>query len=406
MSERKNNSKIKWLYLILGAIALLFGGIIYSWSILKSPLAEAFGWNATQLAFNYTLTICLFVLGGLFSGMLSKKTTPRIRLFLSAALVFFGFFLSSRVEADSLWLLYLAYGGMAGLGIGFLYNTTLSVVSEWFPDKSGLCSGIMLTCFGFSTLIFGGLAGKLMAMPDFGWRTTYFLLGTVMAVVVLILGLVLKRPEEPVLMKSEKKKLSAVIPGAGEFTAAEMLKRISFWKVAIAFTLFGSIGNVAISCAKDFAIEAGAGETFAITMAGMLSVCNGIGRICAGAVYDSLALRKTQYVVCSFAIIAPLCGILAVITGAYLLAMSALLLCGFSYGLCPTSTAIYPKLFYGEKNYALNFSIMNLTLIPAAFIATLAGAIITGTGSYLPVFAMLTAFGAAGSIILLNTRKA
>lgn len=404
--KKNSNSGIKWLYLVLGAVTLLLGGIIYSWSILKSPLADEFGWTPTQLAFNFTLTICLFVLGGLFSGMLAKRTTPRIRLFISAVLVFFGFFLSSRVEADSLWLLYLAYGGLAGLGIGLLYNTTVSVVSEWFPDKSGLCSGILLTCFGFSTLIFGGLAGKMMAMPAFGWRTTYFLLGAVMAVVVFVLGLVLKRPKEPMARQDKKKKASEPIEGAGEFTAVEMFKKLSFWKIAIAFTLFGSIGNVVISFAKDFAIEAGAQEAFAITMVGLLSVCNGIGRICAGAVYDNLVLKKTQYVLCFFVVAAPLCGILAVITGLYFLGILALLLCGFCYGLCPTSTAIYPRLFYGEKNYALNFGIMNLTLIPASFIATLAGSIITRTGSYLPVFVMLTAFGAVGSVILLNTRKA
>lgn len=97
---------------------------------------------------------------------------------------------------------------------------------------------------------------------------------------------------------------------------------------------------------------------------------------------------------------------MAIITGAEILGIIALLLCGFSYGLCPTTSAVYPKLFFGEKNYALNFSITNLTLISTSFVATLAGAILTATGSYMPVFVMLLAFAAIGSAFLLSTRKA
>ena len=40
---------IRWFYLTIGILSMLFAGILYSWSILKAPLADAFGWNASQL---------------------------------------------------------------------------------------------------------------------------------------------------------------------------------------------------------------------------------------------------------------------------------------------------------------------------------------------------------------------
>ena len=55
MSE--TNSSRRWLYLILGAAALLFAGVIYAWSILKSPLAAEFGWESAALSLNFTLTM-------------------------------------------------------------------------------------------------------------------------------------------------------------------------------------------------------------------------------------------------------------------------------------------------------------------------------------------------------------
>ena len=43
--------------MIFGVIAMLFAGVLYAWSILKSPLSEEFGWGQADLAFNFTIAI-------------------------------------------------------------------------------------------------------------------------------------------------------------------------------------------------------------------------------------------------------------------------------------------------------------------------------------------------------------
>lgn len=398
---KKNSNNIRWLFLAFASLTLLLGGLIYSWSILKSPLADEFGWNPTQLALNFTITICCFGIGGLISGFLAKKFSPGIRLMGSALLIFAGFFLASIVDAGSLWLLYISYGLLGGIGIGVLYNTSIATIGEWFPDKKGLASGIMLMCFGFSTLIFGSLAGSLIADPQFGWRKTYLLMGAVMAAVVFVFGLIIRRPAEPVDAPANP----AAASGTRDYTAAEMLKTATFWKLFIALTLLASIGNVTLSFAKDFAVFTGSVETAAITIVGIMSVCNGLGRLFAGAVYDNMTLRKSQLAISAIMLIAPIIGILAIATVSRFFGILTLLMCGFSYGLCPTTSAVYPRLFFGNKNYALNFSITNLTLIPTSFVATLAGAILTATGSYMPVFVLLLALGTIGSASLLLIKK-
>lgn len=401
--------RIRWFYLAIASITLLLGGIIYSWSILKSPLSEEFGWNPAQLALNFTITLCCFGIGGLISGILSKGLSPRVRLIISAVLVFIGYLLASRVTAEGLLLLYCSYGILGGLGIGILYNTTIATIGEWFPDRKGLSSGIMLMCFGFSTLIFGGLAGSLIAMPGFGWRKTYLLLGTCMAAVVFVFGLIVKRPVIQAKASDaediESSNTTTSVKTIRDYTASEMLRTATFWKLFIALTLISTIGNSAISFAKDFAMFTGSAESLAITVVGILSVCNGFARICAGAIYDSLSLKKTQLFITAVMMIAPIIGMLAILLSSKALGILALLLCGFSYGLCPTTSAVYPKLFFGEKNYALNFSITNLTLIPTSFVATLSGIILTKTGSYLIVFAMLFAFAIVGCLSLLSIRE-
>ena len=47
---------VRWPRLLIGAVMMLFAGVIYAWSILKTPLSEEFGWSASTLALNFTLT--------------------------------------------------------------------------------------------------------------------------------------------------------------------------------------------------------------------------------------------------------------------------------------------------------------------------------------------------------------
>ena len=79
-------TSLRWFYMILGVVALLFAGVIYAWSILKAPLGEEFGWTGSQLALNFTLTMCFFCLGGFAGGLISKRIGSRLSLILAAAL--------------------------------------------------------------------------------------------------------------------------------------------------------------------------------------------------------------------------------------------------------------------------------------------------------------------------------
>ena len=141
-NQNKTDISVRWVYLAAGFVALLFAGIVYGWSILKAPLADAFGWTAPQLALNFTLTMCLFCVGVFVGGFITRVLGTRVTMILGALLAFLGFFITSRLNG-SLTLLYAGYGCMAGAGIGIAYNVVVSTVSAWFPDKKGLCSGIL-----------------------------------------------------------------------------------------------------------------------------------------------------------------------------------------------------------------------------------------------------------------------
>lgn len=61
MKNITKNTSMRWFYLAVGIIAMLFDGILYAWSILKSPLANEFYWGTSELALNFTLAMSFFV---------------------------------------------------------------------------------------------------------------------------------------------------------------------------------------------------------------------------------------------------------------------------------------------------------------------------------------------------------
>ena len=107
---------IRWFYLTIGILSMLFAGILYSWSILKAPLADAFGWNASQLTMNFTLTMCFFCLGGVGGGLLARRLGTRLTIALGGALACIGFVLTARLDGSSLPMLYLSYGVITATG--------------------------------------------------------------------------------------------------------------------------------------------------------------------------------------------------------------------------------------------------------------------------------------------------
>lgn len=176
MKENNLNINIRWFYLVIGVIAMLFAGVLYAWSILKTPLANEFGWSASQLALNFTIAMSFFCIGGLLGAQVSKRVGHKIALIIAGIISALGFIMTASLHDASVIMLYISYGVLAGMGIGIAYNVLIATVSAWFPDKKGLCSGCLMMGFGASALVLGNIANALFN-SDLGWRSTYLFLG-------------------------------------------------------------------------------------------------------------------------------------------------------------------------------------------------------------------------------------
>ena len=395
-----NNSK-RYLYLIVGTIALLFAGTVYAWSILKAPLAQNFGWTVPQLTVNFTLTMSFFCLGGILGSLLNKKIGLRNTLIISAILSGAGFIFTSFLSGSSISMLYVWYGIICGLGIGIAYNNIISTVNQWFLDKKGFSSGVLLMGYGASSLIIGSIAAKTIANANFGWRNTYLSIGIALFIVLFACALILKTR----VFDNTNKTADTAALQVKDYTLAEMLKSISFWKALLVITFLAACGNTVISIAKDISLASGLAETLAVTMVGVLSVCNGLGRIICGLIFDKFGCKKTMIYADVLTIIAGIVILVAVMNSSVILCIAGLCIVGLSFGCCPTISAAFIADFFGKKNYNLNYSVFNLNLLIASLIASLESYLLAVSGGYTVPFLVLISLAVVALGITLSIKK-
>ncbi|MBR4063626.1 MAG: MFS transporter [Clostridia bacterium] len=406
MKKETSNLSLRWLYIAICTVCLAFAGIIYAWSILKVPLADEFGWSNTELALNFTLTMCTFCIGGFLGSRLTKLLGSNLSLIFSGLLAGGGFVIASFMQG-SIAMLYISYAVLAGLGIGIAYNVIISSVNAWFPDKRGFCSGCMLMGFGLTSLVFGSLLDSLFANEAIGWRKTFLLFGIIMAAMICLAGIVIRKPSSDVVFPEGKKKAAKKKEGfeVKDMSPLQMLSRPSFWISFVYMTCLVAVGNSVISFAKDLALSTGASAGLATTLVGVLSACNGLGRILTGAIFDAKGRRFTMIAANLLSIVAAGITLLSVVINSLPICIVGLCLVGLAYGACPTIGSAFASAFYGQKYFATNYSIVNFNLFAASFIATACASLRTSSGGFVAPFVLLLCLACFALVLNICVKK-
>lgn len=404
MKMKKMN---RWAYAVIGVVTLLFAGLIYAWSVMsKSIAASRPDWTATQVSLTFTIVMALFCTGGLIAGLLSKKINPKLYIIASGVFFAAGFFIAS-LTGDSPALLYIGFGVICGLGAGFAYNTVLSTMSQWFPDKQGLISGILLMGFGLSSFIIGKVYAAVT--PSDGsdqWKMTFRILGIVVLVVMLVCFNFFVKPSEDYKVPGAAAKKVVKEP-ALDIPPTQMVKKPAFWLYYIWAILLSAAGLVLVSQASGIATQVGpnVSDGNIATVVGLISILNGIGRVIFGAIFDKKGYRVAMILDMIVMVIAGLILILALSTGNFLFIILGFLIGGLAYGgVMPTNSAIISD-FFGRTNYPVNYSLINTNLIIASFASTIAGKLYDASQSYMAPVMMMIGVTVVGFIVSLGIRR-
>ena len=394
-SSLSNHTVVRWGYLALCTVLLLFLGLIYAWSVFRIPLETEFGWTPSQASLVFSVSMMLFCLGGLVSGIMQRRFSIRITVICSALCMLAGF--SAASMAKGLLGICCTYSLLCGLGVGLGYKSCLSVAMSWFPDKKGLVSGIALMGFGFGGMVFGTLSANLIG--SIGWRRTFLIFGLLFFAVILIGAFILRAapPQFTAKMAAGNKAKASL----REMDWKQMISCRQFWLYFAWAVILSAAGLAVMNEAASFA-QCFVGEDLAraAALAGMVSIANGVGRIIFGQLFDRIGYRKTMLGVCAMFICASGALLLANSTMSIPVLAAGFILHGLAYGgVTPTNSA-YASYFFGAKNYAFNFSLVNLNLIIASYLGPACGSL-----SYRGTFLAILAFGILGIAMTFGIRE-
>ncbi|GAA5151024.1 OFA family MFS transporter [Nocardioides marinquilinus] len=157
----------RWLVPPAALAVHLCIGQVYATSVYKTSLVERFDVEQTTIGFIFSLAIVMLGLSSMTFGTWVDRNGPRAAMAVSTVFFVSGLLIASLgVSTGQLWLLFLGYGVVCGIGLGIGYISPVSTLIKWFPDRPGLATGMAIMGFGGGAVIAGPLEGRLLSFFD------------------------------------------------------------------------------------------------------------------------------------------------------------------------------------------------------------------------------------------------
>ncbi len=350
-----NKTINRWRVVIGGMICQFCAGMLYSWSIYVNPLIELHGWQRSEVALTMSITTLLIPVFMIFAGKLLPKKGPTFTAMIGAVALTLGLVISSF--SSSIPLLYLGYGLLGGVGVGFIYGTPVATCMKWFPDKKGLISGLIVAGFGLGSIIFAPICTALVT--SVGPHKTFFV-----QAIITIVGVAIGAP----MMKTAP---DGYVPegwtppttGQGavskhSYTSSEMIKTKQYWFLLIMYLFINMSGLMVIGQASPISQQvAGITVVQAGAIVSVLSITNTVGRFIGGWATDRIGARRVVMII--YILDAVLLLTLRFMTSFTLIAIgiSGLAVCfGAMMGAYPAIVLDY----FGQKYYSTNYAFVFL----------------------------------------------
>jgi OFA family oxalate/formate antiporter-like MFS transporter len=364
----------RMLYLVFATVTLLVLGLIYAWSIFATPIGTQYSAYRGLLPQVFQVSMFAFCVSALFGAQLIKRTSTRLTIIVAAALLGAGFVLTAYGAALGVWALFVFYGICAASGCGIAYNAIISLVNPWFPDRIGLCSGVMMMGFGVSSLVFGSLANVMFGIMD--WTAVFVIIAIVGVIVMVALSLVVRPAPADIAVRLGLSGAAFAAKDSPTRKQSILTTRV-FWLYSGWATIVIACGLTLIGTAKQGAEMLGVDPGFAALLVGLVSTMNGVGRVVNGAIFDRIGLVPVMFLSATLSIVtmaALAFSLTALPLAAETTAMTAIIyiiaaiLVAFPYGSVPVMASAYARQRYLPQDFAKNLGITNCNIASAALI--------------------------------------
>ncbi|HEU5382888.1 MAG TPA: MFS transporter, partial [Ktedonobacteraceae bacterium] len=174
----------RWGIAIAAFCMQLALGAVYAWSVFLTPVIDAY--NVSKVQANFTFSLALLALGVTagFGGYLNSRFGPRAIATVAGIVYGLGIILAG-FAAPNLFVLYLTYGIIGGIGLGLGYIVALAMLIKWFPDHRGFITGLAVAGFGGGAALTGPIAANSLLKP-YGLNSTFVILGIAYLIIVVV----------------------------------------------------------------------------------------------------------------------------------------------------------------------------------------------------------------------------
>ena len=292
-------------------------GQAYAFSVFNLPMSKLIGitesapddWKLNSLGWIFSIAIVFLGLAAAFGGTWLDRVGPR-KAMVAAAACFGGGFLvgAAGISTHQLWLVYLGYGVLGGIGLGLGYISPVKTLITWFPDRPGMATGMAIMGFGGGAFVASPLSVMLMkhfsTETHIGVAETFMVLGVVYFIVMMIGAMLVRVPAEgwkpegwtpPVVQNAMITTQNVHIDDA--------MKTPQFWLLWGVLCLNVTAGIGVLGQASAMSQEMFPGRITPASAAGfvgLLSIFNMLGRFFWASTSDYIG-RKATYM-CFFAL--------------------------------------------------------------------------------------------------------
>ena len=369
MEHMENIDSLRWRVVIGGMICQVCAGTLYTWSVYANSLMSLHSWTKVQVSWTFSIAVLFIPIAQILGGKLLHKIGPAKVIFLGAAFLVSGLAVASFIP--TIPALYLGYGFLGGIGVGFIYIIPVSTCAKWFPDRKGLVTGLIVAGFGLGSILFTPLCLWLLKSMT---AHSVFLVQAAIIVTGIIIGAPLMKIAPDGYSPKGWTPASTAADGTAtpshNYTTPEMLRTRQYWFLLVMY-LFANLGGLfVIGSASPIAqTVANLSPELAGSIVVVLAIVNTIGRLISGAAVDKLGAARVVTIV--YTGMAALFFSMPFMTTYALIAMGigGVALCfGAIAGAYPTLVNEYFGVKYLSTNYSFVFLAYGIGGFSASFV--------------------------------------
>ena len=277
-------------------------GQSYSVSAFKKPMQDSLGISETNLSFSYSLATIVSGLVLPWTGRMVDRYGARVVLPISAGLLGVACFVMSFVS--NVPMLYVGFTLIRCLGQGAMWLVGTWIVGEWFLRKRGLATAVSGLGSSLSVMLFPVM--NLYLIKQFGWQTTWQVLGMIVAITIVVPAILFLRdrpedvglhpdgiePVEPDQQSNDRSMASTEStskieqqtsateqqPAEESWTLSEVLADWTFWKLLSVGVCAGMIGTGLVFHQETIFASRGVSKDLAMWL---ISIQAFVGTVCA-----------------------------------------------------------------------------------------------------------------------------